>query len=90
MAGGPPQPPPPAPQGGGPLLLTGGVIASLRGAMKYLILRIRGTVQRQRVSMLVDSGATHNFIDAQMVERRGIHTETFEGFSVLVLGDRTM
>ena len=38
----------------------------------------------------MDSGATHNFIDAQMVERRGIHTESFEGFSFLVLGGRTM
>ena len=40
--------------------------------------------------MLVDSGATHNFIDAQLVERRGIQTKTFDGFSVLVPGDRTM
>lgn len=44
----------------------------------------------QRVSVSVDSGATHNFIDAQMVQRRGITTEEFEGFSILVLGDRTM
>jgi len=50
----------------------------------------RGTIQGQRVLVLVDSGATHNFIDAQMVERNGIQTETFEGFSVLVPGDRTM
>ena len=39
---------------------------------------------------MVDSGATHNFIDAQMVEQRGIQTESFDGFSVLVLGDQTM
>jgi len=25
-----------------------------------------------------------------MVERRGIRTDSFEGFSILVLGDRTM
>ena len=44
----------------------------------------------QRVSVLVDSGATHNFIDSQLVQRRGIHMEDFEGFSVLVPRARTM
>lgn len=38
---------------------------------------------------LVDNGAIHNFIDAQMVQRRGITTTDFEGFSVLIPGDRT-
>lgn len=47
-------------------------------------------MQGQQVSVLVDSGATHNFIDAQMVEQRGIHIETFEGFSVLLAGDMMM
>jgi len=39
---------------------------------------------------LVDSGATHNFIDAQMVKRRGVTTKEFEGLSFIVLGDRSM
>ena len=55
-----------------------------------MTLRVLGTVRGQRISVLVDSGATHNFIDAQMVERRGIPTESFDGFSVLVPGDQTM
>ena len=38
----------------------------------------------------MDSGATHNFIDAQMVEWRGIQTKSFDGFSVLVPGDQAM
>ena len=42
------------------------------------------------MSVLVDSGATHNFINAQLVQRRGITTKEFEGFSILVPGDRTM
>eukprot|EP00253_Pinus_taeda_P001470 PITA_01470 len=54
------------------------------------MLRVRGTVCGQRVSILVDSGATHNFIDAQMVEQRGIQTENFDLFSVLVPIDQTM
>ena len=44
----------------------------------------------QRVSVLIDSGATHNFIDAHLVQRREIPTDTFHGFSILVPGDRKM
>ena len=39
---------------------------------------------------MVDSVATHNFINAQLVQRREIPTDAFEGFSVLVLGYRTI
>ena len=85
-----PLPPPPPPAGGAYFAPTGGALVALRGVPKYLTLRVRGTVHGQGVSVLVDNGATHNFIDAQMVERRGIQTESFNGFSVLVPGDQTM
>ena len=39
---------------------------------------------------MIDSGSTHNFIDAQLVQRREIPTHDFEGFFVFVLGARTM
>ena len=42
------------------------------------------------MSILIESGATHNFIDAHLVQRRGIPTDTFDGFSILVPGDRPM
>lgn len=67
-----------------------GTLASLRGVPKYLTLRVQGSVMNQRVSVLIDSGAIHNFIDAHLVQRRAIPTDTFEGFSVLVPGYRTM
>jgi hypothetical protein len=41
-------------------------------------------MQGQRVTMLIDGGATHNFIDATLVTRRQIPTEEFEGFEVVV------
>ena len=85
-----PFPPPPPASSGASLAPTGGTLAALRGVPKYLTLRVRGTVRGQGVSVLVDSGATHNFIDAQMLERRGIQTESFDGFSVLVPRDQTM
>jgi len=60
--------PPPTPsQGGASLASSGGVLASQCGIPKFLTLMVRGTVRGQRVSVLVDSGATHNFIDAQLV-----------------------
>ena len=71
-------------------LLLEGTLASLRGVPKYLTLRVQGSIMNQRVSILIDSGATHNFIDAHLVQRREIPTDTFEGFSVLVPGDRIM
>ena len=82
--------PPPPPQGGASFAPSGGVLASLFKVPKFLTLRIRGTIQGQGVSIIVDSGATHNFIDAQLVQRTGLTTAKFEGFSVLVPGDRTM
>ena len=57
-------PPPPPGIGGASFAPTGGALADLRGVPQYLTLCIRGTVCGQRVSILVDSGATHNFIDA--------------------------
>lgn len=87
--GGQPSGGPPPPRGGS-FAPSGEVVASLRGVLRYLTLRIKGIVQGQRVSVLIDNGATHNFINTQMVEHRGIQTESFEGFSVRVPRDLTM
>jgi hypothetical protein len=42
------------------------------------------------MTTLVDGGATHNFIDASLVARRGLHIEEFEGFTVAVVDGYTM
>jgi hypothetical protein len=42
------------------------------------------------MTTLVDGGATHNFIDASLVARRGLHTEEFERFTVAVENGYTM
>jgi len=34
---------------------------------------------------LIDGGETHNFINSNLVARRGILVEDFEGFSVVVV-----
>lgn len=58
--------PPPPPLGVGQVAFapTGGLLTSLRGFPKHLTLRVQGTVHGKGVSILVDTGSTHNFIDA--------------------------
>jgi hypothetical protein len=68
----------------------GGTIATLSGVPRYNTLRLKGLVQGQRMTVLVDGGATHNFIDASLVARRGLRTEEFEGFHVAVADGYTM
>jgi len=40
--------------------------------------------------VLIDGGASHNFIDATLLQRRHIPTVEFEGFKVEVVGGSTM
>jgi hypothetical protein len=39
------------------------VIASISGVKRFSTFRIRGVLQGQRVTVLIDGGASHNFID---------------------------
>ena len=65
-----PLPPPLPVAGDASFAPTDGAHAMLRGVPKYLTLHVQGTVRGQRISILVDSGATHNFVDSQMVKQR--------------------
>jgi hypothetical protein len=51
---------------------------------------MRGVLQGQKVSVLIDGGASHNFIDSTLLKRRHIPTVEFEGFKVEVAGGSTM
>jgi len=62
----------------------GVTIVTLLGVPRYYTFRIRGILQEQRVTTLIDGGAMHNFIDAMLVTRRCIPTEDFEGFNIVV------
>lgn len=46
--------------------------------------RMRGVLAGQQVITLLEIGATHNFIDSRLIERRGIHIEQFERLRVRV------
>jgi hypothetical protein len=51
---------------------------------------MRGVIQGNKVSVLIDGGASHNFIDSSLLQRRHIPTIEFEGFCVEVAGGHTM
>jgi hypothetical protein len=62
----------------------GGLIVTLSSVPRYDTLHIRGIIQGQLKTTLIDGGATHNFIDASLVSRQALQTEEFEGFDVAV------
>ncbi|XP_057823527.2 uncharacterized protein LOC131035817 [Cryptomeria japonica] len=59
-------------------------LARLTGAQKAITFKVRGIIQGQKVVALLDTGATHNFIDSQLVARRGWQTKEHPGFQVMV------
>ena len=65
-------------------------MAVLSAVPRYHTIRCKGVVLGQRASVLVDGGATHNFIDAEMVEKRKIPSEPFDGFTVVIPGHNRM
>ena len=58
----------------------------MTGVPRFHTLRIRGTVQGHKVGVLIDGGASHNFIDFASIKRRGIQTRSFDGFSIAATG----
>ena len=65
-------------------------MAVLSTIPRYHTIQCKGVVLGQRASVLVDGGATNNFIDAEMVEKIRIPNEPFDGFTVVILGHNTM
>jgi hypothetical protein len=65
-------------------------LASISGVTEYNTFRMRGVLKGDRVSVLIDGGSSHNFIDSALLKRRHIPTVEFEGFKVEVAGGSTM
>jgi hypothetical protein len=61
-------------------------LASINGVPKFNTFRMRGVLQGQKFSILIDAGGSHNFIDSTLLQRRHIPTVEFEGFRVEVTG----
>ena len=69
---------------------TNNKIAVLNGVPWFQTLRLKGVSQGQIITVLVDGGATHNFIDESLVEKRKLPTNSFEGFTMVIPGNHTM
>jgi hypothetical protein len=65
-------------------------LASINGVPKFNTFRMRGVLQGKKVLVLIDGGASHNFIDSSLLQRRHIPTMEFEGFRVEVARGHTM
>jgi hypothetical protein len=65
-------------------------LESISGVPKYNTFRMRGVLQGKNVLVLIDGGASHNFIDSTLLHRRHIPIVDFEGFKVEVAGGSTM
>ena len=59
-------------------------IVTLSGVPCTRPFRLKGVLKGQRMVCLVDSRATHNFIDEGLVRRQGLQVEEFSGFNVIV------
>jgi hypothetical protein len=68
----------------------GPVMASMSGFPRYHTFRVRGVLQGHKFTILIYGGASHNFIDSNMVEKRRILTEEFDGFTVFIPGSHHM
>ena len=60
----------------------GSIVALLHGVKKFLMLKLIGQACGQDVMVMIDSRASHNFIDINFIERKDMNTKDFEGFQV--------
>lgn len=65
-------------------------VAYLSSTRKEGVFRMHGLIAGQGIVALFDIGATHNFIDARLVTRRGMQIEDFEGLQVQVADGYTL
>lgn len=59
-----------------------GTLAALTWTPLYNVFRIRGILKGWKVTILINSGATYNYINEEVVNRLGLKAEEFEGFDV--------
>ncbi|KAF8389533.1 hypothetical protein HHK36_024048 [Tetracentron sinense] len=62
---------------------------AIAGSLAPQTMRVRGTIKRLPITILIDSGSTHNFIDSACVSQAGCPIQTGEDINVMVAnGDK--
>lgn len=61
-------------------------ISSMMGISSSRTIKLKGEIKGETVTVLIDSGATHNFVSTKMAQRLGFSTDRTRGFGVLTAG----
>lgn len=64
-------------------------ISSIVGISSSRTIKLRGTMMGRDVVVLIDSGATHNFVSKDLVQELKLSTDKTRGYSVLTAGGVT-
>ncbi|KAA8522988.1 hypothetical protein F0562_009411 [Nyssa sinensis] len=59
-------------------------VHALSGSLSYKTMRIKGKVKKNVVTILIDSGSTHNFLDPAMAKRAGASIQFTNPLTVVV------
>ncbi|KAA8519441.1 hypothetical protein F0562_013684 [Nyssa sinensis] len=59
-------------------------VHALSGSLSYKTMRIKGKVKKNMVTILIDSGSTHNFLDPTMAKRTGASIQFTNPLTVVV------
>lgn len=61
---------------------TSSSLATLNSAPQFFTIKVLGKVLNEDVVVLIDGGATHNFVNESFVQKKNIKTTNFAGFNV--------
>ena len=56
---------------------------ALEGTFNYQTMRLRGSVRKKMLNILIDTGSTHNFVSCEMAIKLGCVMETVAKLKVL-------
>ncbi|XP_013614992.1 PREDICTED: uncharacterized protein LOC106321225 [Brassica oleracea var. oleracea] len=65
-------------------------ISSMMGISSSRTIKLMGTIRGAEVVVLIDSGATHNFVSTEFVRKMELETDDMKGYSVLTAGGVTI
>ena len=65
-------------------------ISSMMGISSSKTIKLEGTIQGEKVVVLIDSGATHKFVSTEVVKRLNLTIDSAKAYNVLTVGGITI